>query len=272
MAHVVGAALIVMAVIAVTFLPFAPGGHDPLAVPLATMAWGLGRAGLMLVPIGLLWARSGVRPGWLVPLTVGACALVSLVMVLIAFASSSSVLLATATAAAAGFLIVRLARRLRSATMVPTPRVVSAILTIAPIVVVAAQSVLIDPVTTRARNRAIANSAPFIAEIERYRERHGAYPASLFSIWGDYKPSIVGIDRYHYEPSGDAYNLIFKEPSLGFGTRRFVVYNPRDTQRVTLHEQDRLLLDEAGLDADNAGRTLVQPLPQPHWKVFLFLS
>ena len=66
--------------------------------------------------------------------------------------------------------------------------------------------------------------------------------------------------------------MIFKEPSLGFGTRRFVVYNPRDTQRVTVHEQDRLLLDEAALDADNAGYTVVQPLPQPHWKAFLFLS
>ena len=76
----------------------------------------------------------------------------------------------------------------------------------------------------------------------------------------------------HYEPSGDTYNVIFKEPSLDFGIRRYVVYNPRDAQRVTLHEQDRLLLDEAGLDADNAGLTVVQALHQPHWKVFLFLS
>jgi hypothetical protein len=66
--------------------------------------------------------------------------------------------------------------------------------------------------------------------------------------------------------------LIFKEPSLDPGARRYVVYNPRDRQRVTLHEQDRLLLDEAGLDADNAGHTVVRPLPQRHWKIFLFLS
>ena len=272
MAHLVGAVLAVAAVITLTFLPFAPGGHDQLAVPLATMAWVLGRAGLVLVPIGLLWTRRGTPPGWIVHLTVGACAFIALLLIVIAFASSSSVLLATAAAAAAGFLIVRLARRLRSATGMPSSRAVAAILTVAPIVVVGAQSFLIEPVTTRARNRAIANSGPFIAEIERYRERHGAYPASLFSIWGDYKPSIVGIDRYHYEPSGDAYNVIFKEPALDFGIRRYVVYNPRDTQRVTLHEQDRLRLDDAGLDADNAGHTFIQPLQQPHWKVFLFRS
>ena len=64
------------------------------------------------------------------------------------------------------------------------------------------------------------------------------------------------------------YNVIFREPSLGFGTRRFVVYNPRDTQRVTVHEQDRLSLDEVALDADNAGYTVIETLPQPHWKVF----
>ena len=64
---------------------------------------------------------------------------------------------------------------------------------------------LVDAVTAYARNRAIANGAPLIAEIE----------------------------RYHYERSGETYNVIFKEPSLGFGTRRFVVYNPRDPQRVT---------------------------------------
>ena len=82
----------------------------------------------------------------------------------------------------------------------------------------------------------------------------------------------MGVERYHYEPSSYSYNVIFKLPSLGFGTRQFVVYNPRDEQRVTVHEQDRLLLEGPELDADNAGYTIVEPLPQPHWKVFLFLS
>jgi hypothetical protein len=70
-------------------------------------------------------------------------------------------------------------------------------------------------------------------------------------------PSISGVERYHFERSGDSYNVIFEEPSLGFGTRRFVVYNPRDEQRVTVHEQDRLLLEGPELDADNAGHTVV---------------
>ena len=200
-------------------------------------------------------------------------ALIAVVTVLVAFAASGSQLLAAVTAGAAGLLTMRLGLTIRpTRTGGSMPRLAAAILIVAPIVVLAAQTIIVDAVSAYARNRVIANGAPLIAEIERYRERHGAYPESLFSIWGDYKPSVVGVERYHYERNGDAYNVIVREPSLGFGTRRFVVYNPRDRQRVTVHEQDRLLLDEAGLDADNARHTVVESLPQPHWKAFLFLS
>lgn len=82
----------------------------------------------------------------------------------------------------------------------------------------------------------------------------------------------MGVQRYHYEPSGDSYNVIVEDLSLGSGGRRFLVYNPRDKQRLTVHESDRLLLSDAQLDTDNAGYTIVKPLPQPHWKLFIFLS
>ena len=60
------ACAIVTVVIVATFLPFVPGGHDPLAVPLSAMAWALGRVGLLLVPVGGLWLwasdEAGVAP------------------------------------------------------------------------------------------------------------------------------------------------------------------------------------------------------------------
>jgi hypothetical protein len=277
MAPLAWACTIVTGVIAIAFLPFAAGGYDPMAAPLATMAWVLGRVGLLLVPIGLLWHWAlsrdrTARPRWLIRLSAGACVLILGVMSVIAFAASGSLLLAIGTAAVATRVVARLARHLRRHPATPMPRVVPVLVTVAPILVLAAQTMLVDAAATRARDRVIANAAPLIEEIERYRTRRGTYPESLFSIWGDYKPSIVGVERYHYERSGDGYNVIFREPSLDFGMRRFVVYNPLDRQRVTVHESDRLLLDEAGLDADNAGYTLVRVLPQPHWKLFLFLS
>lgn len=275
MAHIVLAFLTVIAIIAATFLPFFPGGYDPLSEPVSSMAWIFGRVGLLLVPVGGLWLwfsqrpGTGIRPrGWLLWTTLGACILIALVLTLIAFAFGA--LLAAGTSALAGLLIIRLARRLRTAT--PVGRTVPSMLMVVPILVLMVQLVFIEPIASRARNRVIANSAPLIAEIERHRERQGAYPTSLFSLYGDFKPAVVGVQRYYYEPSGDAYNLIFEEPSPAFGLRRFVVYNPRDKQRLTVHETDRLLLDEAGLDADNAGYTIVHPLPQAHWKLFTFRS
>jgi hypothetical protein len=239
------------------------------------MAWVLGRAGLLLVPIGALWLWAftryapGSRPlAWVARVTLGASVLVSLVMILAAMAFSGP-LLSLGTAVIAGLIAVGLSRRLRVGLLIP--RVAAAAMIVAPIVVLGAQSVLTAPITSWGRDRVIANAAPLIAEIERYHARHGAYPVSLFSLYGDYKPAIMGVQRYYYEPSADAYNVIFEEPALGIG-RRFVAYNPRDKQRITVHETDRLLLDEAGLDADNAGYTIVQPLPPPHWKLFTFRS
>jgi hypothetical protein len=275
MSQLARAALIVAAIIAATFLPFLAGGYDPLARPLSMMAWAFGRCGLLFIPVGLLWlavSATGVqRRGWLVWLTLFACVLIELVVVLIAF--SSGVLFAASVGVIAVLLNIRMLRQFRAAISEPRiARTIPGILTVAPVVILALQSVLVDPLAASSRNRVITNSAPLIAEIERYRERHGVYPDSLFSLYGDFKPSIVGVQRYHYEQSGEAYNVIFEEPSLSFGTRRFVVYNPRGEQRLTVHEQDRLLLEGPELDADNAGYTLVEPLPQPNWKAFLFLS
>lgn len=238
---------------------------------------GAGRVGVLLVPIGLLWqwtlARDRTaRPRWLIRLSTGTWVVILGIISLIAFAASGSVLLTAITIAVAILLVDRLAPQIRRHQISPVPRLVPAVIALTPILLLAAQTLLVDGVATRARDRVIANATPLIDEIERYRDRRGTYPDSLFAIWGDYKPSIVGVERYHYERSGDGYNVIFREPSLDFGVRRFVVYNPLDRQRVTVHESDRLLLDEAGLDADNAGYTVVRPLTQPHWKLFLFPS
>lgn len=265
-------------IIAMTFLPFAPGGYDALAAPLGATAWVLGRAGLLIVPIGLLWlwplARDqAARSPWLVRLSVGTAGLVLATTSVAAFAASGSLLLGGLVLIIAVLSLVRLTRALRRHPAAPVPRAVPALLALAPLVVLAVQLTCLERVAAHARDRAIANAAPLIDDIERYRERHGVYPESILAIWGDYKPSIVGVERYVYERTGDdGYTVMFREPSLAFGTRQFVAYNPRDRQRVTVHEADRLRLDEAGLDADNAGHTVVRTLAQPHWKFFLFLS
>jgi hypothetical protein len=56
----------------------------------------------------------------------------------------------------------------------------------------------------------------------------------------DYWPGVTGISGYHYEPNGDAYNLLFEQFTYRLGTREFVMYNPRDEHVMTSHAMDLL--------------------------------
>jgi len=86
-----------------------------------------------------------------------------------------------------------------------------------------------------------------LSDVERYREANGHYPPSLLSVWQDYKPAVKGVEQYHYEPNGDAYNLYFEHLASQLGTREIVMYNKRDEHQMTSHAMDLLLLKPPGL-------------------------
>ena len=139
---------------------------------------------------------------------------------------------------------------------------------VAPLVLLFLQRPLVAPATEFARDRAIGNSAGLIADIERFRASRGHYPVSLHSVWEDYDPSIMGIDRYHYEPHGEAYNLFFEEPSSEIGVRVFVVFNPRRADDD--EPRHGLAAALAPRSAAPTGLLRVAAGSQPHWKSFLF--
>src|SRR5688500_20177887 len=56
MTHLLGITGATALVILCTILPFLPGRYDSLAVPLSIMAQLFGRVGLLLVPVGAVWA------------------------------------------------------------------------------------------------------------------------------------------------------------------------------------------------------------------------
>jgi hypothetical protein len=133
------------------------------------------------------------------------------------------------------------------------------------------QWVFVERAIESSRNRAILNSAPVISAIENYRARNGKYPASLLAEWPDFKPDVVGIREYRYEPHGEAYNLVFEQFNYRFGTREFVVYNPRDEHVMTAHASDILELTPEQLVVERTrGHHARHDLPQPHWKIFWF--
>jgi hypothetical protein len=253
-----------------TLLPFLPGRYDALAVALSGMARVFGILGLLLVPAGALWLVVDARrrdPVGISVLVVSA--IVGLLVALTAFVLSG-LTLGIVAVGLWGYLVAKGASRLRRAP--PGPRLSRATalsLVIVPIAVAALQFSLARPVAEWSRNRAIRNSAPLIADIEAYHRTHGRYPSSLLALWPDYLPDVIGVEQYHYEPSGDVYNVIFEHPSLTFGTREVVVYNPRDEHTMTSHAMDLLEYTGEALEV-RRGHYAVHPAGVPGWKYFLF--
>jgi hypothetical protein len=115
-------------------------------------------------------------------------------------------------------------------------------------------------------------STEFIHDIEQYRTVNGRYPNSLLAVWKDYYPSVVGIEKFHYVPDGDTYNLYFEQPRFlldNIGTREFVVYNKRDKQFMISHTSWILIFSPEQMKA-NQGWYDVHNAPSPHWKYFWF--
>ena len=149
------------------------------------------------------------------------------------------------------------------------PDAVPIALIVVPLAAAAVRMVLAGSAAAWSRDRAIANSAEIISDIERFRERTGAYPVAITSVWPDYHPGIIGIERYRYEPSGEGYNLYFEHPSLNLAVREIVMYNPRGEQDISSHAVDLLQLNPEEIRRQR-GYFASYDLPQAGWRRFLF--
>jgi hypothetical protein len=252
--------------------PFLSGGYDRLAVPLSTMVQVFGVIGLALVPGGLLWLTMP-RLGFafsLLSTAVGTC--VACILALFATLSVGNAF-GVLTLAAWVYVLVRLIpilKRLKCAGgsgFHPA----TVYLVCLPVLVLAAQLALVAPMTRASRDRAIANARAFIGDIEQYHARNGRYPASLQAQNRDYYPDVVGVERYIYVPQGDSYNLSFEQPRFlldRFGTREWVVYNPRDEHRVYSHTA--WLLPPPEVAEPSQGWYASGETGYAHWMYFLF--
>jgi hypothetical protein len=280
MIHLLGIAASIAFIIFCTLLPFLPGRHDSLAVPLSLMAQVASTVGLVVVPLGALWifaGRSQRLAGKGHTFALLALVATSLVwaVVCLAAAIQSGFALGLVTLALWGYVARKAWPGLTRLTGV-TPRTsaVNALpfyLVVVPVAAELLQLALLGPAVAFSRDRAIRNSAPLIAAIEQYRTTHGRYPASLLSVNPDYWPGVIGIPRYHYEPNGDAYNLFFEQFTHQLGTREFVMYNPRDEHVMTSHAMDLLELTPEQLQLERTrGHYAVHNEWHPHWKYFWF--
>jgi hypothetical protein len=273
--HILGIVATIAFVVLCTLLPFLPGSYDGLAVALSEMAHMFGTVGLVLVPIGVLWIAAErserlVQKRRVFPLlALIASTLVWAGLWLAAIVQSGFVLGFAVIAVWACVLLKAWADfRQRAAER---PSAIPFYLVAVPVVVALLQWAFVERAIQSSRNRAILNSAPLLAAIENYRARNGKYPTSLLAEWPDYKPNVIGIREYRYEPHGEGYNLVFEQFNYRFGTREFVVYNPRDEHVMTAHASDILELTPEQLVVERTrGHNARHDLPQPHWKIFWF--
>ncbi len=262
-------ALGIVLLIGAMLLPFLPGRYDPLAADLSLAATVLAFGGLLLMPLGAAWLVSG-RGYALARMALVTAGLVAAVAAL-GMAATGSTAGAVVFGAAWVVWIVRLWRRVGAARTngENLPRAVPVALILVPLVATASRMTLVESVAAWGRDRVIANAALIITDIEGFRQRTGAYPVAISSVSPDYLPGIIGVERYRYEPNGDAYNLYFEHPPTDFGAREIVMYNPRSEQDISSHANDLLQLPPEEIRRQR-GYFASHALPQANWKRFLF--
>ena len=276
--HILGIVAAIAFVVFCTLYPFLPGSYDGLAVAISEMAHIFGILGWMLVAIGVLWiaaygSKRMVQKRKTFPLMAMITSTLVWFGVVLGAIVQSGFVLGMAIVVLWLWLFRKAWANARQTSTTASDRA-SAIpfyLVLVPAMVALLQWAFVERAIESSRNRAILNSAPLVAAIENYRARNGKYPTSLLAEWPDFKPDVVGIREYRYEPHGEAYNLVFEQFNYRFGTREFVVYNPRDEHVMTAHAVDILELTPEQLVVERTrGHNARYDLPQPHWKIFWF--
>jgi hypothetical protein len=280
--HLVRLGGIVILLAVCMFYPFLPGDYDAMAIAVSTIAQIIGTVGLLFVPIGVPWLIYEVRthgvqkPGKSYYFAI-ASLIATLILVIVMILSMFVIIgisFAALTFALGFYVLSRLIPRVKALKQAQSAAINAAplYLLFIPIASLLIQVAFAAPATESSRNRAIGMSGELINEIEKHHALHGRYPSSLLAVWKDYDPSVVGIEKYHYAPNGDAYNLFFEQPRFildNLGTREFVVYNKLDEHVMTSHAAWILGSTPEQLEA-RQGWYAVHDASSPHWKYFWF--
>jgi hypothetical protein len=249
--------------------PYLPGRFDASAATLSFVIQVASYVSLPFVPVGVAWMVSRKRSSLWHRLTVGLAGLV--VFVAVISAVSVNHLVMGAILGFASIMFLRSAFRGTQANMehAETPLATPLYLAIIPVVLVTFISSVLPRAAEWSRDRAIRHSAPLVAAIESYHQRRGHYPLSLQSLNRDVPTGIVGIERFHYEPNGQGYNLFFVRQHIALDAKEVVMFNPRGEHRFTSHELDLLQYDGEQLALRRGDRRRT-PLSHPYWVSFLF--
>jgi hypothetical protein len=251
-------------------VPYLPGRFDESAAAFSLIVQASSFVSLLLVPVGLGWIVARHRIMLWHRLAVVSVGLLALVMV-IAAASMNQMLIGMMIGIAATFLARKTRRQSRAHLEHLWQQVnpVACCFVCVPLILVTFRAAVLPRAADWSRESAIQHSSRLIAELESFRQRRGHYPISLQSLNRDVPTGVIGIERFHYEPNGGAYNLFFVRPHIELDAKEVVMFNPRDEHRFTSHELDILQYDGEPLNL-RRGDGRRSRLPHPHWVSILF--
>lgn len=249
----------------VMVLPYLPGRFDASAATFSFVVQVASLVSLLMVPVGLAWMVSRRRSRLWRGLALVLAGLVAVVITLTAV-SKNQPALGVLLGVGATILLRTAYRRSRgdSEHAGHKRNAIPLCLACVPLMLVTFRATVLPRAAGWSRDRAIQHSATLIAEIESFRQRRGHYPVSLQSLHPDFPTGVVGIERFHYEPNGEAYNLFFVRPHIGLDAEEAVVFNPRDEHHFTAHALDILQHDGEQLNLRRGDRRRTR-LSHPHW-------
>ena len=251
-------------------LPYLPGRFDASAATFSFVVQVASYVSVLMMPVGFAWMISPRRSRLWHRLTLVLAGLVVLVITISAV-SVNQFALGVMLGVGAIMILMTLGRRLGAELDDGAHKrnSIPACLVCVPLILVIFRTAVLPITASWSRDRAIHNSATLVAEVESFRQRRGHYPVSLQSLNPDVPTGVVGIERYHYEPNGEAYNLFFVRPHIELDAQEVVLFNPQDEHRFTSHELDILQYDGEQLDMRRGDRRRTR-LAQANWISIVF--
>lgn len=247
------------------------GDFDRLALPLSTLIQGFGVLGIVLSILGLIWLS--------MPSKYKICSIISIYLfgfLTIVFTFFAYLISGILFGISILFVLGLLLLKYRQKVIVPLERetiaVVPIYLIVLPISILTVQLLIAKPIIDWSRDRTISNAKDYVRDIENFYTKNGHYPKTLQAMYKDYYPNIVGVEKFHYLPFGNSYNLSFEQPRFLLdiiGTKEWVVYNPKDEHRVYSHTSWFLLLSPQESEIRQGWYSSVDT-KHKHWKSFMF--
>jgi hypothetical protein len=217
---------------------------------LSTIAQLIGFLGLVLVPVGILWLIQETKKltgattlfnnwsnGYYFAITALFFSVIFLLFLGLALLVSTGISAAVIWLVLLGiglYKIIPAIKRLKQPSQKAFNSAPLYLLSL-PIIAFTLRSFLISPASEYSRNYAIEKGQQVISAIENYYSQNGNYPESIDYLYFNPKPSVMGIDEFHYERNGDAYNLYFVQWQHLGATREVVMFNKDDEHNVKGH-------------------------------------